>query len=89
MRLFDTTFLVDLVNKDAGSGKLAEKVEAEKDFVQTNEKVAKKWSDHSDPWQSLKMVVARDEVGIVSARGGVDYRVDCSQAGLEPEVSCG
>jgi hypothetical protein len=55
---------------------------------ETNEKVAKKWSDHSYPWQSLKMVVARDEFGIVSARGGVDYRVDCSQAGLEPEVGC-
>ncbi|HYY92723.1 MAG TPA: type II toxin-antitoxin system VapC family toxin [Candidatus Dormibacteraeota bacterium] len=32
MRLFDTTFLVDLVNKDPGSGRLAEKVEAEKSF---------------------------------------------------------
>jgi tRNA(fMet)-specific endonuclease VapC len=32
MRLFDTTFLVDLVNKDPGSGKLAEKVEEERSF---------------------------------------------------------
>ncbi len=32
MRLFDTTFLVDLVNKDPGSGKLAEKVEEERTF---------------------------------------------------------
>lgn len=32
MRLFDTTFLVDLVNKDPGSGRLAEKVEDEKSF---------------------------------------------------------
>jgi tRNA(fMet)-specific endonuclease VapC len=32
MRLFDTTFLVDLVNRDPGSGKLAEKVEEERSF---------------------------------------------------------
>jgi tRNA(fMet)-specific endonuclease VapC len=32
MRIFDTTFLVDLVNEDPGSGKLAVKVEEEKSF---------------------------------------------------------
>ncbi len=32
MRLFDTTFLVDLVNSDPGSGKLAKKIEEEKSF---------------------------------------------------------
>lgn len=33
MRLFDTTFLIDLVNKDAGAGALANKVDEEQGFA--------------------------------------------------------
>ncbi len=32
MRLFDTTFLVDLVNDDNGAARLAERIDAEKSF---------------------------------------------------------
>lgn len=33
MRLFDTTFLVDVVNKDDGAGELAEKIDREQSFA--------------------------------------------------------